>query len=209
MNVQECIRLLVDAFAADVSAVDNAGRTAMATLVSRHKTHRPGVGAHAAKKLEIIESLAARAAAASDKDDAGSEGSEDDNKAPVRRAALSRSASHSSNSALLSPVRGMLVSQRALCCAVMVPKGVDIIMICLICLQRLPRPCVPAGRRLVFLALPLRPCESCVWQRLDMYARLLMQPTTSGIFCYGNPYVTRMFCSCSHRNASSGAPVRG
>lgn len=47
----------MDVFAADVGAKDNAGRTAMATLLLRHKSMRPGVGPHAAKKLELIESF--------------------------------------------------------------------------------------------------------------------------------------------------------
>lgn len=54
----ECVRMLVDVFAADVNMKDNAGRTAMSTLVARHKTQRAGIGPHAAKKLELIDSLA-------------------------------------------------------------------------------------------------------------------------------------------------------
>ena len=57
---QECVRALVDSFAADVNAKDNAGRTPMATLVSRHRAHRPGVGPHAAKKLAVIDDMMAR-----------------------------------------------------------------------------------------------------------------------------------------------------
>jgi hypothetical protein len=54
---QECIRLLVDAFAVDVNVKDNAGRTPMATLVLRHKSSRAGVGPHAREKIAMLESL--------------------------------------------------------------------------------------------------------------------------------------------------------
>ena len=57
---QECVRLLVDAFAADVNAKDNAGRTPMATLIARHRSQRPGIGPHAAMKLQIIDGLIAQ-----------------------------------------------------------------------------------------------------------------------------------------------------
>jgi hypothetical protein len=53
----ECVRMLVDVFAADVNMKDNAGRTAMSTLVARHKTQRAGIGPHAARKLELIDTL--------------------------------------------------------------------------------------------------------------------------------------------------------
>ena len=50
----------MDAFAADVSAKDNANLTPMATLISRHKAHRPGIGPHAAAKLQVIDTLRAQ-----------------------------------------------------------------------------------------------------------------------------------------------------
>jgi hypothetical protein len=81
---QECIRLLVDVFAADVGCKDNAGRTAMATLVLRHKSMRPGIGPHAAKKLQLIESLSSTMGRLEEGDSASDNDSDLDNMTPRR-----------------------------------------------------------------------------------------------------------------------------
>ena len=60
----------MDSFAADVNAKDNAGRTPMATVISRHKAQRPGVGPHAAMKLQLIDTLVAQR---KDSDDEGND----------------------------------------------------------------------------------------------------------------------------------------
>ncbi len=90
---QECIRSLVDAFAADVNAKDSAGRTPMASLIARHKAQRPGVGAHAASKLHIIDALRARHA--DDDDDDSSVWTIEDDASPMRLKGM------------MSPVKGL------------------------------------------------------------------------------------------------------
>lgn len=77
----------------------------MATLIARHRSHRPGIGPHAARKLEIIQSLAERRAELSLEEGVAMESEEgeeedlDDDGAPVRNPSSARFSPIASQSA--------------------------------------------------------------------------------------------------------------